>query len=212
VEGARNQLKFQLKTVWVHVSGVPYPPRHFLGLWAIGTVIGTALDVDLLTLRRCGIIRIQRVWSTLVPLTPFLFADVVVKTDVFTLHFELEPENFSVHPDVVPFAWKQDEDPSDRGVDRDNAMDEDDPNKRSRSTSTTAEDKLPSNTGNTVFGRQVSVLPIAVTPFNTNPTTRRGKEILEDHVRKRNSLTGLDQNSAGTVGLQVEYSEAEQEQ
>jgi hypothetical protein len=95
-------------------------------------------------------------------------------------------------------------------MDRDNAMAEDDPNKRSRTTSTTAEDKLPSNTGNTVFERQASVFPIAATPFNTNPTTRRcGKEILEDY---ENSLTGLDENSIGSVGLQVEYSEAEQKQ
>jgi hypothetical protein len=51
---------------------VLYPLCHFLGLWAIGTVIGTTLDVDLLTLRRRGIIRILVGMVNTVPLTPFL--------------------------------------------------------------------------------------------------------------------------------------------
>ena len=44
--------KMELHQVWVHVTGVPYPLRHFLGLWAVGTLIGTTIDVDLLALRR----------------------------------------------------------------------------------------------------------------------------------------------------------------
>ena len=40
--------------VWVHVQGVPYPLRHFLGLWVVGSLIGTTLDVDLVTLRSRG--------------------------------------------------------------------------------------------------------------------------------------------------------------
>ena len=48
----------ELKQIWVHVSGVPRALRHFLGLWAVGSLIGTTVDVDLLALRRRGIIRI----------------------------------------------------------------------------------------------------------------------------------------------------------
>ncbi|KAF6996945.1 hypothetical protein CFC21_013219 [Triticum aestivum] len=48
-----------LKPVWVHVTGVPPPLRHFLGLWAVGSVIGATQDVDLICLRRRGIVRIQ---------------------------------------------------------------------------------------------------------------------------------------------------------
>ena len=44
----------ELKKVWVHVFGVPRPLRHFLGMWAVGTLIGSTLDVDLLALRRHG--------------------------------------------------------------------------------------------------------------------------------------------------------------
>ena len=47
-----------LEQVWVHVQGVPYPVRHFLGIWAVGSLIGTTLDVDLVTLRSRGIVRI----------------------------------------------------------------------------------------------------------------------------------------------------------
>jgi hypothetical protein len=42
----------------VHVDGVPDSVRHFLGLWAVGSLIGSTLDVDLYSLRRQGIVRI----------------------------------------------------------------------------------------------------------------------------------------------------------
>jgi hypothetical protein len=38
---------FVMKPVWVHVDGVPDSVKHFLGLWAVGTLIGSTLDVDL---------------------------------------------------------------------------------------------------------------------------------------------------------------------
>jgi hypothetical protein len=33
----------------VHVDGVPHTARHFLGFWAVGSLIGTTLDVDLVS-------------------------------------------------------------------------------------------------------------------------------------------------------------------
>jgi hypothetical protein len=50
--------KFELQQVWVHVEGVPHMVRHFLGLWAVGSLIGTTLDVDLVSLRSLGVVRI----------------------------------------------------------------------------------------------------------------------------------------------------------
>jgi hypothetical protein len=50
--------KFELQLVWVHVEGVPHTVRHFLGLWAVGSLIGTTLDVDLVSLRSLGVVRI----------------------------------------------------------------------------------------------------------------------------------------------------------
>jgi hypothetical protein len=47
-----------MKPVWVHVDGIPDSVRHFLGLWAVGTLIGSTLDVDLYTLRSQGIVRV----------------------------------------------------------------------------------------------------------------------------------------------------------
>jgi hypothetical protein len=50
--------KFELQQVWVHVDGVPHNVRHFLGLWAVGNLIGTTLDVDLFSLKTLGVVRI----------------------------------------------------------------------------------------------------------------------------------------------------------
>jgi hypothetical protein len=50
--------KFELLQVWVDVDGVPHTLRHFLGLWAVGSLIGTTLDVDLVSLRSLGVLRI----------------------------------------------------------------------------------------------------------------------------------------------------------
>jgi hypothetical protein len=47
-----------MKPVWVHVDSVPDSVRHFLGIWAVGSLIGTTLDVDLFSLRSLGIIRV----------------------------------------------------------------------------------------------------------------------------------------------------------
>jgi hypothetical protein len=49
---------FVMEPVWVHVEGVPDSVRHFLGLWAVGSLIGTMLDVDLFSLRSLGIVRV----------------------------------------------------------------------------------------------------------------------------------------------------------
>uniref|UniRef100_J3KUY4 Reverse transcriptase domain-containing protein n=1 Tax=Oryza brachyantha TaxID=4533 RepID=J3KUY4_ORYBR len=50
---------YELDEVWVHITGVPHAWRHYLGFWAIGTVIGATLDVDMLTFRKTGTIRIK---------------------------------------------------------------------------------------------------------------------------------------------------------
>ncbi|KAE8808079.1 endonuclease exonuclease phosphatase family protein [Hordeum vulgare] len=49
--------KLELRQVWVHVNGVPHTVRHFLGLWAVGTLMAKTLDVDLVSLRRRGIVQ-----------------------------------------------------------------------------------------------------------------------------------------------------------
>jgi hypothetical protein len=52
------QPKFDLPQLWVHVEGVPHSLRHFHGLWAIGSLLGTTVDVDLPTLYSQNVVRI----------------------------------------------------------------------------------------------------------------------------------------------------------
>jgi hypothetical protein len=52
------QPKFDLPQLWVHVEGVPHFLRHFHGLWAIGSLLGTTVDVDLPTLYSQNVVRI----------------------------------------------------------------------------------------------------------------------------------------------------------
>jgi hypothetical protein len=52
------QPKFNLPQLWVHVEGVPHTVRHFHGLWAIGSLLGTTVDVDLSTLYSQNVVRI----------------------------------------------------------------------------------------------------------------------------------------------------------
>ncbi|KQK17234.1 hypothetical protein BRADI_1g33171v3, partial [Brachypodium distachyon] len=49
---------FHLHTIWVNVKGVPPSLKHFLGMWAVGSVIGVTEAVDMLCFRKRGIIRI----------------------------------------------------------------------------------------------------------------------------------------------------------
>jgi hypothetical protein len=52
------QPKFDLPQLWVHVEGVPHFIWHFHGLWAIGSLLGTTVDVDLPTLYSQNVVRI----------------------------------------------------------------------------------------------------------------------------------------------------------
>jgi hypothetical protein len=50
--------EFVMEPTWVHVEGVPYTIIHFHGLWALGSLIGTTLDVDLVSLWGQGVVHI----------------------------------------------------------------------------------------------------------------------------------------------------------
>jgi hypothetical protein len=51
--------KVELEKVWLRVEGVPHTLRHFLGLWAVGSLVGKTVDVDLTSLRRRAVVWIQ---------------------------------------------------------------------------------------------------------------------------------------------------------
>jgi hypothetical protein len=97
-----------LHVVWVHVKGVPHSLRHFLGLWAVGSVVGSTQDVDLICLRRRGIIRVQ-----VAVLSKEVFPSshaVVVESQGYVLQYSLEKEDFKADDDFVPKAWDQGDD------------------------------------------------------------------------------------------------------
>ena len=84
----------ELEQVWVHVQGVPYTVRHFLGIWAVGSLIGMTLNVDLVTFRSRGIVRIlvgmldskvldKRVDSA----RPYIGAECVVRLKEYAFFF-----------------------------------------------------------------------------------------------------------------------------
>lgn len=132
--------RFKLTPIWVHVHGVPHVLRHFLGHWVVGSVIGATLDVDLLCLRRRGIVRIQ---VAMLKLNAFkrstidsLSSDLVVQKKGYEFRYNLEKSVFRVDADFVPRVWKHGDDPdSDKGRDREDTMRANDPTKTSKASS-----------------------------------------------------------------------------
>jgi hypothetical protein len=102
---------YQLDEVWVHVSGVPHAWRHYLGFWALGSAIGKTLDVDMLTYRKKGVIRIKVgiMDRKLLPAKP----DTVFGLYGYDITFTLESENFIP---VMPVLG-EDDDPMDHDGD-----------------------------------------------------------------------------------------------
>lgn len=85
-----------LETVWVHVYGVLHSLRHFLGIWALGSIIGSTQDVDLLALRQRGLIRIQVAVHNIDTFTSkdeSMTADAFVKLNGYSFTFDLEKDD-----------------------------------------------------------------------------------------------------------------------
>ena len=102
--------KRELEQVWVHVQGVPYTVRHFLGLWAVGSLIGATLDVDLVTLRSCCVVRIlvgmidsKALEKRSDESGSYIGAACVVKLMEYDFFFRREPADFTPDPSFVPF-------------------------------------------------------------------------------------------------------------
>ena len=105
------QPKRMLEQVWVHVQGVPYTVRHFLGLWVVGSLIGTTLDVDLVTLRSQNVVRIlvAMIDSSVLDKRvdergPYIGASCVIKLREYDFFFRREAGDFIPDPSFVPFS------------------------------------------------------------------------------------------------------------
>jgi hypothetical protein len=187
---------FELQPVWVHVDGVPHTVRYFLGLWAVGSLIGTTLDVDLVSLRSLGVVRILVAMMEPKNLDKFhevhgcacLGVTVTVKLKGYDLYFRREQPDFVVDPGFTPFFWRKKGDDSGNDGAGPDADDMDAPRRNSNSAARMDIDNPQSSNGsshgNTVMDGS-SCTPggdvlssIAVTPLNPYPTTPRGKEIV----------------------------------
>jgi hypothetical protein len=190
---------FELKPVWVHVDGVPHTVRHFLGLWAVGSLIGTTLDVDLVSLRSLGVVRILVAMMEPKTLDKFhevhgcacLGVSVTVKLKGYDLYFRREQPDFVADPGFTPFFWKKKGDDSGNDGTGPDTDDMDAPrrnitNSDARMDVDTPQSSNISSHGKTVLDGSscatdgVVLGSIDVTPLNPNPTTPRGKEIVAE--------------------------------
>jgi hypothetical protein len=103
--------KFELQPTWVHVDGVPHTVRHFLGLWAIGSLICTTLDVDLVSLRSHGVVCILVAMNEPKNLEkqndilgyPCLGVSITVKLKGYDFFFHREPHDFVPDENFTPY-------------------------------------------------------------------------------------------------------------
>jgi hypothetical protein len=104
--------EFVMKPVWVHVDGVPDSVRHFLGLWAVGSLIGTTMDVDLFALRSQGLIRVlvaMRDPTVLEKDNGCLEVIALLQMNGYRFRFRREVEGYKADPRFRPFFWKDEE-------------------------------------------------------------------------------------------------------
>jgi hypothetical protein len=184
------QHKSELKPVWVHVEGVPYTVRHFHGLWAVASLLGVPLDIDLVTLRSRGIVRVfvamvnpKALEGQVDDTGPFLAVACAVKLKLFGFVFRREPVDFVADPSFTPFFWRRkgdDVDEEDLGNDRDHGSSGPSGAPASQASNMEVDASMPapsSDKGKSVAASSV-VFPV-ITPYNANPRTPRGLEIVE---------------------------------
>lgn len=76
----------------MHITVVPHGFRHYLIFWAFGTVVGSTIEVDMLTYRKMGIVRVKvgLLDKSQLPLTTDLF----FVRQGFHITFMLEDDSF----------------------------------------------------------------------------------------------------------------------
>jgi hypothetical protein len=103
--------KFELHKVWLHIAGVPHMLRHFLGLWAVGSLLGKTVDVDLLILRHRVVVRIKvamidaKVLEKISDSGKIIKSDVVVKLKAIEFPFCREPDDYVPEARVCSFGF-----------------------------------------------------------------------------------------------------------
>ncbi|WVZ94897.1 hypothetical protein U9M48_040728 [Paspalum notatum var. saurae] len=172
---------YKLDEVWVHISGVPHAWRHYLVFWAIGTVVGATLDIDMLTYRKKGVIRVLVgvLDKTKLPFT----TDLVFGKDGYDITYTLEDESF-----VPAKSIASGHSPSDRDgkkKDDDGSTDKDPENKSKKQKNLTgASASLPTSespeagTGPTPMQTKLSSLTVDIAklpPMWLTPFCKKGR-------------------------------------
>lgn len=190
-----------LEKVWVHVQGVPYAVKHFLGFWAVGTLIGTTLDVDLATYRSRGIVRIlvgmldsKVLEKRISDDGPYIRVACVVKLKEYGFYFGREAADFIPDPNFVPFLWRRKGDKDDEEEGNDHSMEGSVRQNISHGSLPTnmevdanLSDGMLNASKSGTSGAQASMV-IAITPYNSCPSTEHGREIVERIRRTSPSL------------------------
>jgi hypothetical protein len=192
-----------LEPFWVHVEGVPHAVRHFHGLWAVGSLVGAPQDVDLVTLRSRGIVRIQLASFDASSFTAnsddsgqYARAVVMIRLYGYEFRFRLEAPDFVPDPMFKPHFWKKKDDDVDGDTSFDGTGKQPESSVRHVGTSVTSMDVDSAKVaGATPSGKTVtlSLEPagnhlIAVTLYNPYPRTPRGVEIVKRAKRMSPSL------------------------
>jgi hypothetical protein len=183
-----------LQPFWVQVEGVPHSVRHFHGLWAVGSLLGATQDVDLVTLHSRGIVRIQLAMMDTKCFDTnsddkghFARAVVLLKLNGYEFRFRREALDFIPDPNFKPYFWTHKEKDADGDMGNDGEGSGSGSSARPlMSTATNMEVDTSNTAGSAPHGKtvsQISRLPrgtvIAVTPYNPNPCTPHGIEIVE---------------------------------
>jgi hypothetical protein len=110
----RSKVSLSFRRFGSHVEGVPHTVRHFLGLWVVGSLLGKTSDVDLLSLRGGGVVRIlvnmfnSKVLDKYVDDSgAFAKSDVVANLKGYEFCFRREPTSFVPNLDFVSFVWEK---------------------------------------------------------------------------------------------------------
>lgn len=168
---------YELDMAWVHVTGVPHAWRHYLGFWALGSVIGATEEVDMLTFRKLGVIRIK---VGIMDREHFPFTtDVVFGKHGYELIYTIEPEDFQP---AIPTPSNDTMDHDSAGTDNGSNMDggsADHAAKKKKANTSTPESSNAAVSGPTP-------MQLAVTPFgDRRPVPQRQQIILGTRVNKQ---------------------------
>ncbi|KAJ1276398.1 hypothetical protein BS78_05G212100, partial [Paspalum vaginatum] len=170
---------YNLDELWVHVTGVPHAWHHYLGFWAVGSMIGTTLEVDMLIYRKKGVIRllVGLVDKEQLSLTTY----IVFHKVGYDITFTLEDQDFE--PAILPPSTLNFNGGGDGEDRKDSQGQEPDQAYKKMKNLANPSSSLTSNVGTGSATMQVdgneshtvnlSLLgPIALTPFGKNPVKR----------------------------------------